>query len=1142
MLKALTALFRQKRQTIAQNVDAQTGQATGTSEHSPAEIMAAGQQLLNRGDPRSALQMFDEVLARNPDNAAAWCNRGLALAAIKQPTDAVDCFFRSLALDPNLEAGYNNLSLALSELGRFDEARSTAKSGLKVFPDSLPLQLALATVLHREGDLIAAKAQFEIAVADHAASADARIGLALVLQDLGDLPSAENLLREVLRAEPRNASARLGVAFLELMQGQFARGWRDYEARYATPEAPLTLPRIPVWNGVNLSGKSLLIVGEQGLGDEIMFSSCIGDLAGRARHLEIWSHAKLVSLFQRSFPYARVNARTDERASATTTLSLFDFQVPIGSLPRLFRGSAATFPAHTGYLRADRDRKNAWRERLARLGSGLKVGISWRGGLYQTRRVLRSIPVAEFSILLDKTDAHFINLQHDATAEEIAALGRHGHGAIHCFDGVANDYDELAALVMNLDLVISVQGSIVHLAGALGRPTWALLPSCPEWRYGIAGERMLWYPSVRLFRQQHLGEWIPLLKTLRDELQSPHLRKTYSRSAEPILEPAELVQRASVLRAEGNIAEARAFYEQALDIDPACMPALQGLEALHIQHHQPDAARMSVLWSFAVSAQPMLPPLLAGLSQAQLRQGNIDGALVSAENALAIDHADPAAHVALGRAHLERGDVDEALDCFRLALHFDAQCAAAHSGCGAVANARNDYAVAVEHFERALMLDATLGEAHCGLAIALDKQQRTQKAVPHYQAALSANPHDNVALSNLGLVFRTEGRYQEALALLERARQLAPNSMGTLCNLALVLQDMGRLDEAIDLFTRALALAPDDAELHVDRALTQLLRGNFAAGWAEYEWRTKLSDMLPRPFTFPVWNGEASPPMRILVYGEQGLGDEIMFASCLPDLLDMGHQVVVECDPRLAPLFARSFPSIMVHGRVRAEDVSWIASAGHIDRQIPMGSLPGFFRRSPVSFPKRAGYLQADPGKIEQWRARLAELGPGLKIGLSWRGGAPRTRSHLRSIELPRLLPLLRIPGAHFVSVQYGDTQDARAALQATSNIQVHEFADALADYDQTAAICGALDLVISVQTAIVHLCGALGKPVWAMLPFAPEWRYMRDTDTLPWYSTVRLFRQSAPGDWDSVISQVSGNLSRLVDTDGSANHRQTVS
>lgn len=1136
MLKILTALFRYKTQSATGHTNAKLEQAVETLEPLPAKTMAAGQQLLERGDPRGALQTFDRVLASNPDNAAAWCNRGIAQAALGLTTDAVDSFSRSLDLNPGLEAGYNNLCLALSELGRFVEANATANRGMQRFPNSLPLQLATATVLHRAGDLKAAKAQFDATLAEHIANTDGRIGLALVLQDMGDLAGAEALLREVLRIQPRHANARLCVAFLELMQSQFARGWRDYEARYGTPEAPLTLPNLPVWNGENLTGKRLLIVGEQGLGDEIMFSSCIGDLAGRARHIEIWSHAKLVSLFQRSFLYARVDKRTDENTRTAAQASKFDFQIPMGSLPRLLRNSTESFPRHTGYLRADINKRNAWRERLASLGPGPKVGISWRGGLFKTRRVLRSITIAEFFSLIDVPNVHFVNLQHDASSEEIAELSKRAHGTFHSFPDEVSDHEELAALVMNLDLVISVQGSIVHLAGALGRPTWALLPSCPEWRYGAAGEAMLWYPSMRLFRQQHLGEWKPLLQKLRSELESARAQLTKSQSAEPTLSAAELVQRASALIVEGNITEARAGYERALEVDPAYMPALQGLERLHIQQQEPEVAHMTALWQAAVGAQPRAPLLLVGLSQAQLRQRDVDAAKQSAELALEADHACPATHAALGRTHLERGDIDEAFDCFRLALHFDPHCAAGHSGCGAVANARGDYPAALPHFEKALALEPELGEACCGLAVALDKQQRAEEAIPYYEAAVAANPSDTIARSNLGLVLRTQGRYGEALSLLEPTVKLAPRSVGTLCNLALVRQDMGQLDLAIDLFNRALELAPDDAELHVNRALTQLLKGRFAEGWLEYEWRAKLPDMLPRPFGFTPWKGEGTPPMRILVYGEQGLGDEIMFASCLPDLLDMGHQVVIECDPRLAPLYARSFPTTLVHGRLRADDTSWISSAGHIDRQTPIGSLPGFFRRSATSFPRHAGYLKADPAGIGHWQARLAELGPGLKVGVSWRGGAPRTRSHLRSVELARLLPQLDTPGVHFISVQYGDTQDALAALRKESHVHIHEFVDALSDYDQTAALCCALDLVISVQTAIVHLCGALGRPVWAMIPFAPEWRYMRDTDTLPWYPTARLFRQAIPGDWDGVISKVSRALKEFADAGTASN------
>lgn len=1129
MFKALTRLLGNRLRGIAGHTSTTPISATVIEETLTENSLQVGTLMLESGNFNNALRAFDQVLENDPNNAAAWCNRGSAQAALGLIAGAVNSFSRSIAINPNIEAAYNNLCLALSELGRFDEAFFSIKQGMKHFPSSLPLQLAAATVFHRAGDLNAARIRYEAILEEYPGDTNTRIGLSLALQDLGDLDTAELHLREILSAQSQHANARLCLAFLELMQSKFTRGWRDYEARFATAEAPLLLPKLPLWNGESLTGRRILITGEQGLGDEIMFSSCITDLVGRANQIEVWSHAKLVSLLQRSFPFTHVEERTDANAKAAAETSPFDFQIPIGSLPRLLRASSESFPMHSGYLRADPHKCAAWRDRLANLGSNPKIGISWRGGLYKTRRALRSIPIVEFSSLLDVPDIHFISLQHDASSEEMTEFKKRHNGIFHCFPDQVSDYDELAALMMNLDLIVSVQGSIVHLAGALGRPTWALISACPEWRYGSTGEGMLWYPSVRLFRQQNVGEWKPTLDAVRRELGSTLMRGSTCHAMDPTFDTAVLIQSASIAFAAGNLATARTAFERALELEPACSAALDGLEQLHRQHQQPDSRRLAALWLAAVCAQPELPVLHVGLAHARLRLHDFNAARHCAEAALRIDHTCAAAHIVMGRVHLAKSEHDEALDCFRLATHFDPSNAAGHCGYGTVLNATANYHSAISSFRRAITLEPELGEAYRGLALALDKLQRFEEAELVYETALAIDPQDAAARINLGLIRRNQGRYEAALALLIPAVEQSPKSVDALCNLALVRQDLGQLDSSIDLFSRALELAPQDPELHVNRALTYLLKGDFDAGWPEYEWRAQLREKSPRSLNVARWNGEKAPAMRILVYGEQGLGDEIMFASCVPDLIAEGHELVIECDSRLAPLFARSFSGALVHSRNGADDANRISSAEHVDRQIPIGSLPGFFRRSVADFPCHNGYLTADLANVERWHTRLSELGPGLKVGISWRGGARSTRSHLRSVNLPQLAPLLTVPGTHFVSIQYGDSAGDIAILKDKLDITVHEFADALADYDQTAALCCALDLVISVQTAIVHLCGALGKPVWAMIPFAPEWRYMRDTDILPWYPTLRLFRQPSPGNWHYVTSQICHALEALV-------------
>jgi hypothetical protein len=234
--------------------------------------------------------------------------------------------------------------------------------------------------------------------------------------------------------------------------------------------------------------------------------------------------------------------------------------------------------------------------------------------------------------------------------------------------------------------------------------------------------------------------------------------------------------------------------------------------------------------------------------------------------------------------------------------------------------------------------------------------------------------------------------------------------------------------------------------------------------------------------------------------------------------------VVWECEHRLAPLLQRSFPDVQVIGSRHELVPLWLRQVGEIDYQVSICSLPGVFRNRPEDFPRHQGYLKADADKVARWRAELERLGPGLKVGLSWRGGTTSTRRRLRSIALRELHAILGTPGCRFVSLQYGDCA-AEIEEARREGVALQHWQEAIDDYDETAALCMALDLTVSVCTAVIHLNGALGRTVWVMVPSVPEWRYGRSGDTMPWYPSARLLRQRVEGPWEEVFARVANEL-----------------
>ena len=486
------------------------------------------------------------------------------------------------------------------------------------------------------------------------------------------------------------------------------------------------------------------------------------------------------------------------------------------------------------------------------------------------------------------------------------------------------------------------------------------------------------------------------------------------------------------------------------------------------------------------------------------------------------------AHLDLGAALARLGRHGEAQAACQRALEIEPQSAKAWYCLGNVHKLDGELERAVECYRAAIEHDPELSDAHCQLAFVLYKLGRYAESGASHVVALRLKPDFAEVNHNLGLLRLETGYPEEALASFERALELRPDTLVTQTCIAHALRDLGRIDEALAHYDRVLAQQPNFGDALINRCYALLMRGDYAAGWAEYERRFAATGAPMRGFPFPEWRGEPLAGKRILIYAEQGLGDEIMFASCVPDVLKRAGHVVIESNARLASLFIRSFPQATIHGANKDEDHAWLQALPRIDFQISIGSLPLHFRGAREDFPAHRGYLVPDAARVERWRTRLEVGGARLHVGIAWRGGSLRTRQFTRSLTLPQWKPLLAQPDVGFVSLQYGQAVDDLAQLCDTHGVTVRSFAGEIADIDELAAAIAALDLIISVDNTVAHLAGALGRPVWILLPSAPEWRYLRSGGTMPWYPSARLFRQNRPREWETVIAETAAALRQV--------------
>jgi tetratricopeptide (TPR) repeat protein len=426
-----------------------------------------------------------------------------------------------------------------------------------------------------------------------------------------------------------------------------------------------------------------------------------------------------------------------------------------------------------------------------------------------------------------------------------------------------------------------------------------------------------------------------------------------------------------------------------------------------------------------------------------------------------------------------------------------------------------------EHiYRQALALDPFNADGLHLLGMAAFQSGRQDEAEQLLLRAIDLLPTAASYHANLGNILQSQGKLAQAEASYRRALELRPEQAEVHLNLGHVLKAQGHVELALACYQRTLALKPDLAEAGAAESMVLLLKGDFARGWKafEFRWQIRGWETPMRAYPQPLWCGEQLPSARLLVWGEQGIGDEIMFAGLVPELVRAGHRCALDCDPRLQTLFARSFPGVEVVSGFDPHRDKELNVAAH----LPSGSLPGLFRTSLEAFARtQSPYLAADPIRRHSFR----ESRGGLLIGLAWHT-RNRQSGPARSIDLALFAPLFASAKARWVSLQYGDPAALEAeASRASAPLLIDRSVDQLSNIDIFAAEVAAMDLVITIDNSTAHLAAALGIPTWLLLPFAPDWRWLLDRDTSPWYPSMRIFRQPRAGDWQAVLDQVQSAL-----------------
>ncbi|MCP3444858.1 tetratricopeptide repeat protein [Bradyrhizobium sp. CCGUVB14] len=585
--------------------------------------------------------------------------------------------------------------------------------------------------------------------------------------------------------------------------------------------------------------------------------------------------------------------------------------------------------------------------------------------------------------------------------------------------------------------------------------------------------------------------------------------------------PAALCQAGLAHLQSGRIAEAELCCQQALTLDEQHPDALHLLGMLCLHAQQPDAA---VEWIGRAVQQSPKAEYLLSLATVLERQGKLEDARQHYAQALSLRPDDAVLQNHLGNLLWQLGQNDEAVLHYQQALKLDPQYWEPAQNCGMLLLELGRHAEALECFDIAERLNRNSAALYQMRAVCLSKVDRFEDAQVDYEKSIALDPSLAETHNNLGLLHWRFGRLEQAFACFDSALALRPDFHAVLNNKAVVLLHLQLLDEAFATLHRSLAAAPNDAQTLFYLATLQLLTGDFARGWLarEARWRLASVGLVDRGFSKPLWRGDLPIAGKtILLHSDEGLGDAIQFARYVPMVAALGAKVILEVEPPIQQCLG---------GIIGVAECIGRSSTPAFDLHCPLGTLPLAFGTRLDTIPYAHGYVPAPPAaRVKAWQERLEDrLGPRPRflVGLVWAGNPDHKNDHNRSMALRTLAPLLDCD-VQFVSLQKGVRDQDRAFLSERPDIV--DLTQHLTDFSETAALMSCLDLVISVDTSVAHLAGALAAPVWTLVPFNPDWRWLLNRDDSPWYRSMRLFRQPERGDWASVVDDVRVELEKQV-------------
>ncbi|HEY9647172.1 MAG TPA: tetratricopeptide repeat protein, partial [Chroococcidiopsis sp.] len=996
------------------------------------------------GQYDQAIHHYQATLDLQPDHAKAHYNLGNVHRFRNQAQPAIECYRRALAIDSGYADAIHNLGVCFQMQSQFEEAMAHYRHALTLKPDSAEIYNSIGSLLRLLGKLEESVAQIQQAIALKPNYVEAHTHLGLARYHQGQFDAAHAAYAQALRLAPHYPSARFNRSLLLLLLGDFVQGFAEYEWRWRRQDYRPRSFTPPVWAGEDLSGKTILVYAEQGFGDTVQFVRYLPLVAQRGGRIVLECQKELVTLLQALPDVEQVIAKGEP-------LPPFDCHVALLSLPHVLGTTLEDVPAPVPYLFPPVPSPPL--SLPATPTKPLRVGLVWAGNPLNPNDGDRSTQLQTLLPLLAVPGITFYSLQKGEKAEELRQLQAQQQALnVVDLDPQLQSFADTAAAIAQLDLVITVDTAVAHVAGALGKPVWVLLCFVPDWRWLWQRDDSPWYPTARLFRQPRPGDWGSVCQQVAAALT---LVVEHPPDSDPATEPETAIALARQHFAAKRYDDAAQICRRVLLTTPKAADALYLLGLVANRQQQ-----LSTAIAFYQRTLALLP--------------------------------DPQVYNDLGNALQRQNRYDEAIPCYQQAIARKPDYAAAYSNMGA----------------------------------AYQELKQFEPSIAAYHQALALRPHYADAHYNLGNTYRSQGDFEQAIACYQQAIALNPRYLAAFNNAGLCYHDLADPDTAIAQYRAALAMDANYADAHLNLGLSLLLLGNLVEGFAEYEWRWRVNApdfRPPPPFSQPRWQGDDLSGQTILLQAEQGLGDTLQFVRYVPLVAKQCDRLILEVQPPLAPLLANlpGVDQLIIQGQPLPE----------FDTYAPLLSLPHILGmltdQSATAIPAAVPYLVLDPSAAVALPVPDALAAtPHLKVGIVWAGNPTHRGDRYRSATVEDFEPLLALEAIAFYSLQVGTRADD--ILPYRDRYAIHDLSPSLKDFADTAAAIQQLDLVITVDTSVAHLAGALGKPVWVLLTHAPDWRWMLHREDSPWYPTARLFRQTQRGDWSTVIERVKAALSIL--------------